>query len=334
MTDSKKDLNTRVYNNADRNLDIELAAKRKLESKQPTDASSSGATISTDASSSGATISTKSGNKNALRHGGYFRGLLPWESREEFEALLKSFQEDWKPEGALQEQAVLSLSQWTWKRRRVLEGSEISYYRSPVAESLKSGEVSWDDMVQHQSKVPEETQALLASRIKLAEGLRLVCDRIGNHYYWTDTSEGKEIQSQLALMRSEIAKLASGVREHAFDENKNLQTAVGKITTLFDHAYQPDEIEKQINLLSMIDREIDKTIKRLIFLKTFKNVEADNEARKLGAHAQPLLDSPPVIPNEAPSVEVKTEESAPLSGTPTRPVALAAPEHRGKPKVD
>ena len=83
----------------------------------------------------------------------------------------------------------------------------------------------------------------------------------------------------------------------------------------------------------MIDREIDKTIKRLIFLKTFKSVEADDKARKLGAHAQPLLEPPPVIPNEASCVEVKTE-SAPLSGTPTRPVAMAAPEHRGKPKVD
>ena len=323
MTDGKKDLNPPVYTNADLNLDIERAAKRKLETKQPT-----------DASSSGATISTKSGNRNALRHGGYFRGLLPWESREEFEALHKSFLEDWKPDGALQEQAVLSLSQWTWKRRRVLEGSEISYYRSPVAESLKSGEVSWDDVVQHQSKVPEETQVLLSSQIKLVENLNRVCSRIGDHYYWTNTSEGKEVQSHLAKMRSEIGTLASEVREYAFNENKCLRTDVGEITTLFDRAYQPDEIEKQVKLLSMIDREIDKTVKRLIFLRTFKNVEAANEARKLGAHAQPLLDSPPVIPNEAPSVEVKTEESAPLSGTPTRPVALAAPEHRGKPKVD
>jgi hypothetical protein len=323
MAESKKTLTTPVYTNADRNRDIERAAQRKSESKQPT-----------DAPPSGATVSPKSGNRNALRHGGYFRGLLPWESREEFEALHKSLREDFKPDGALQEEAVLSLSQWTWKRRRVLEGSEISYYRSPVAECLKSGEVSWDDVVQHQSKVPEETQALLASKIKLAEGLRLVCDRIGDHYYWTDTSEGKEIQSQLGKMRSEMAGLASEVREHALNENKDLRTAVGEITTLFDHAYQPDEIEKQVTLLSMIDREIDKTIKRLIFLKTFKSVEADEKARKLGAHAQPLLDSPPVIPNEASCVDVKTEESAPLSGTPTRPVALAAPEHRGKPKVD
>ena len=187
MTDSKKDPNARVYTNADLNLDLERAAKRKLESKQPT-----------DASPSGATISPKSGNKNALRHGGYFRGLLPWESREEFEALHKSLQEDCKPDGALQEQAVLSLSQWTWKRRRVLEGSEISYYRSPVAESLKSGEVSWDDVVQHQSKVPEETQALLAAQIKLAEGLRLVCDRIGNHYYWTTQAKAKKSSRNLA----------------------------------------------------------------------------------------------------------------------------------------
>ena len=40
MTDSKKDLNTPVYTNADLNLDLERA-KRKSESKQPTDALSS-----------------------------------------------------------------------------------------------------------------------------------------------------------------------------------------------------------------------------------------------------------------------------------------------------
>ena len=68
MTDSKKNPNARVYTNADLNLDLERAARRKSESKPPT-----------DASSSGATISTKSGNKNALRH--YTRGCIRQTSR-------------------------------------------------------------------------------------------------------------------------------------------------------------------------------------------------------------------------------------------------------------
>jgi hypothetical protein len=270
---------------------------------------------STNESSSGASTSKKSRNKNALRHGGYFQGLLPWESPEEFEALHKSLRGDCKPDGVLQEEVVLTLCQWMWKRRRVVQGSEISYFRSPVAESLKTGEISWDDVVQHQSEVPQQIQALISSQMKLVESLNSVSDKIGEHYYWTNTTEGKDIQLQLAKMRSEIGSLASKVREQAFDGNKNLQKDVEKITNLFDHAYQPDEIEKQVKLLSMIDREIDKAGRRLMLLKTFKSVEA--EARQLGSRAQPLLESPPVVPNEARSVEekVKMGESTELRGT-------------------
>jgi hypothetical protein len=62
--------------------------------------------------SNGPSVSKKSGNTNALRHGVYFYGLLPWESREDFKALHESLREDCKPRGALQEEVVLSLSQW------------------------------------------------------------------------------------------------------------------------------------------------------------------------------------------------------------------------------
>jgi len=326
-----------VSNNAELNDELERLRKLRAESKQSTDELLSCASTpkqSTNESPSSVSTPKSSGNKNALRHGVYFHGLLPWESPEEFEALHKSLREDWKCDGALQEEAVLVLCQWMWKRRRVLQGSQVSYFRSPVVESLKNGEVSWDDVVQYQAKVPEQINELISSQIKLIENLNSVSDRIGEHYYWTNTTEGKDIQLQLAKMRSDVGSLASKVREHTLDEKNNLKTAVEKITNLFDHAYQPDEIEKQVQLLSMIDREIDKTIKRLIFLKTFKSVEAADEARKVGARAAPSLASPPVIPNEDPSVEASPGQSNPLRGTPTRPVALAAPEHRGKPKAD
>jgi hypothetical protein len=91
-------------------------------------------------------------------------------------------------------------------------------------------------------------ETLISSQIKLVENLYRVSDRIGNHYYWTNTTEGKNIQLELAKMRSEVGTLASNVREQAFEENKHLRTQVEKITTLFDHAYQPEEIEKQVKL--------------------------------------------------------------------------------------
>ena len=179
--------------------------------------------------SKSASTSKRSGNQNARRHGGYFRGLLPWEFEEEFGALHKGLREYWKPEGSIEEDAVLTLCQWMWRQRRVMLASEISYFRSPVTEQLKTGKVSLDDVIQHQCAVPEKVNALISDQMKLVEDLRKVSDRIGEHYYWTKNSEGKDIQLQLAKMRSDIATLASQVREPALAGASTLNRPLRKL---------------------------------------------------------------------------------------------------------
>jgi hypothetical protein len=262
-------------------------------------------------------VSPKLRNTNALRHGAYSYGLLSWESKEDFEVLHQRFKEDLKPQGACQEEAVFALSEWTWKRRRVLQGSEISYFRSPVAKGLKSGTDTWDDIVRHQAKVPEYIKNLTTGLRELVDSLSRLSDTIGEHYYWTNTDEGKDIQMQLTRMRSEVGSLASTVREDVIEKTKRIGKNLEKITSLFDHAYQPDEIETQIKLQSMIDREIDKTIKRIIYLKTFNSIEAEAEARKAAVRMPPLLDSPSIIPEGTLAVKESTEinERTKLTGT-------------------
>jgi hypothetical protein len=345
------DLDGPVTNNAELNLRIEEQRRRDREraarsaaSNQSTNEPSTGASTSdpsnnvstSDCSSSAsasessksASTSRKSGNQNALRHGGYFRGLLPWESPEEFKALLKGLKENWKPEGTLEEDAVLTLCQWMWKQRRVMVASEISYFRSPVTEQLKTGNVTLDDVIQHQCEVPEKVNALISAQTKLYEDLRKVSERIGEHHYWTNTTEGKDIQSQLGKMRSDIATLAGQVRDHALAGASTLNKTVEKIVTLFDEAYQPEVIEKQARLVSMIEREIDRSIKRLIFLKTFRS------ETMAGTIEVPVLASPPLTPSQTPEEKAKPTEDVSLKGARTYPIALAAPEHRGKPKAD
>lgn len=250
--------------------------------------------VTTDVSAAGV---KKSGNKNALRHGGYSQGILPWESPEEFEALHKGLKEGWKPVGILQEEAVLTLCQWMWKRRRVILASEISYFRSPVPEGLKTGELRWDDVVAYQCNVPAQVEEYIRAQIKLADGLSKLSDKIGKHHYWTDTTEGKDIQLQLSTLKSDVNTLAAKVRDRVLGRTQDIRTAVEKITNLFDEVYQPDEIEKQARLLAMIDREIDRSTKRLILLQTYANELAPQS----NAQSQPLLESPPVVPGDPPT---------------------------------
>ena len=193
-----EDLAGPIFNNAERNRRIEKQRRRnrdraalsatsnqdlasnQSQSSQSTNEPSTGASTSdpsislaTSDSSSSASISQssksastpkRSGNQNALRHGGYFRGLLPWESQEEFEALHNSLKEHWKPDGSMEEDAVLTLCQWMWRQRRVILASEISYFRSPVTEQLKTGKVSLDDVIQYQCEVPEKINALISTK--------------------------------------------------------------------------------------------------------------------------------------------------------------------------
>ena len=228
-------------------------------------------------------------NKHAVKHGGYCPGLLPWESREEFEALLTSLKEDWKPVGIMQGEAVVTLCQWMWTRRRVTQGSEIKYFRSPVTEALKTGELTWDDVVQHEASVPARVDTFISSQIELAEKLSAVCENIAQQPYSTSTPEGKERQLELMRMQQEIHALACSVKETVLGQD--IRKTINQITGLFDQAYQPEEIEKQATLLCMVDREIDRAIKRLIYLKTFWEEPAH---RKI-----PMLESPPVTPPQS-----------------------------------
>jgi len=290
---------------------------------------------SINAPASSKLVSKKVGNKNALRHGVYSNGLFPWESEEEFRVLNEEFREYWKPHGAVEEQAVLILAQWTWKRRRVEQASQISFFRSPVPDQLKSGEATWEDVVQYQAEVPEKVETLISEQIKLAENLNSASARIANHHYWTHTQEGKDIQSAVYTMKSDVARLASDVREKMGGGSKDIGRTIEKIMNLFDQAYQLDEMEKHNKSLSMIDKEIDKSVKRIIYLKTFKTIEATQEPLDVRSRPEPLLESPPVTPNQSATLEdVKASEEGPLRGSPTNPVALAAPEHRGLPKPD
>jgi hypothetical protein len=93
-----------------------------------------------------------------------------------------------------------------------------------VTEALKTGEVTWDDVVQYEASVPAQVQTFISSETKLAEKLSDVCDKIGEHHYWTSTTEGKELQFQLMKMQQEIHALACSVRDTVLGQD--IQKAV------------------------------------------------------------------------------------------------------------
>jgi hypothetical protein len=203
----------------------------------------------------------------------------------------------------------------------VLQMSQIGFYRSPVAKSLKTGEVDWNELVRSQSNLPDLHEKFLSSVWGLVKSLNATSDRIASHHYWTNTSEGKDIQLQLHKMRTDVSTLASDVRKYVIEGSKDIGEAMTKTTNLFDQAYQPEHIETQIRLLSTIDREIDKTLRRFASLRAFEDLEAAKEVRQIGPN--PYIAAPSVIPGEY--IELKEGSEASDAVVKEAPIVKPAP---------
>jgi hypothetical protein len=258
------------------------------------------------ANNSSATASKKMGNKNALSHGLYSKDVtLPWESQDDFEKLHKDFTEEWRPNGRSEKEAVLELTHYTWLKRRIIKSAQLQFVQSRGSEELKLGDVSWDEIIRHQAKLPEQALGAVCRVNSLIEDLNGVFETIRTRPYWTDDSEGKEVQSQLLLLRNDVATLIKNTEESVIAGVDNLVEIIRESKKRFEQAYQPEVNEKQLDLLAKVDVRIEKTLRRLTSLKVFKRVEAETAGTP-----KPLLDdSPALAPLETISTKPLSEES-------------------------
>ena len=107
---------------------------------------------------------SKLGNKNALVHGVHSKHiLLAWESEDELKKLHLDFRNEWNPNGCSEEHAVWDLTHNTWLKLRLLASTQLRLSQSTIPDDLKNGELTLDDMLQHQAKAPKHASGALAS---------------------------------------------------------------------------------------------------------------------------------------------------------------------------
>ena len=249
--------------------------------------------------------------------------ILPWEREDEFEKLHKAFRAEWKPSGYSEEQAVLDVTYYTWMKWRVIKSAHLRFFKCSLSDEIKLGEDTWQDMIEWQKKVPKRGENAIGHARNFMDELRATFEHVRSHHYWTEDSEGKDVQMKLLLLQRDISSLIEDTRTKVIANVERLAAAMTEVTTYLDQAYQPDEIEKQVDLMTKLDARIEKAIRRLTAIKVFKRVDG------VEAPATYLV-SPSVVP-DATKVLVETyegNENKVADGTERKPVAAAAPEHR------
>ena len=104
--------------------------------------------------------------------------------------------------------------------------------------------------------------------------------------YWTDTDDGKKIQSQLSQLGHEVSSLIELTKTDIVPSIRALAERTKRDMTMFVHAYDSDVIEKQVRVMAAIDARIDKVLHRLTSLKEYKRISASQ------THRSHLLESP------------------------------------------
>ena len=75
----------------------------------------------------------RSKRPNAHKHGVFSAtAILPGENEQEFEDLHAALIDEWKPDGATEEDAVLSIAKAVWRKRRLQKFLEVQVWRSGV----------------------------------------------------------------------------------------------------------------------------------------------------------------------------------------------------------
>ncbi len=242
-----------------------------------------------------ASAPSKMAGKNALCHGVFSSDIvLPWESADEFKSLHASFKDEWKPSGCSEEQAVLELTHHTWIGWRAAKLANLQFHQASLGRKpIKPGELTFQDMVGYNRETPEVAAKTLKTIDQLLQTMSAVFEDVRDHPYDTNTTEGKATQSKLLQLGHDVTKSIDFTKEVGRSIHSLIELMT-KLSALYEKAYQPDEIERQVRLLAAVDARIEKVLRRLMTIKEYKRIAAAQSSPR-------LIESPSVTPGAEPA---------------------------------
>ena len=217
---------------------------------------------------------TKSRKKNALTHGIYGKDiLLPWESREEFEKLLAELQDEFQPNGRMENEIVFDVAHLRWQKYRVHQMWIAAAYADPfVSDLVKAGQKSWAGMRNH-LKCKAKDRRMMSDLLnalfleQTAEAAKTLAELIQTGKLTDSATKTSETRKREANAFMNVKKDFTIPLIEAFKDRPNAEDSLRR-------TYSPEYLEPTIRLEAMIDARIDKALARLVNLKEYKRLAA------------------------------------------------------------
>ena len=200
------------------------------------------------------------GRNNGLKHGAFSDELiLPGESKREFSSLLKSLLDEWKPNGPLEEDTVLTLAKHIQSKRRL----ERFYFLE--ARWIKDSKLDEFEYIRAIAR-------LLCSAPTMEIAMKIIEQLPG---YWKEYILSEKPDPACKDVDNEIKRLTKSLL-HFLRKHEEFHYKLILLPPRLDEAKMATAMReltaKKIAQEERLDSMIDKTIKRLAQLKTLKQV--------------------------------------------------------------
>ena len=117
------------------------------------------------------------------------------------------------------------------------------------------------------------------------------------------TEDGRQVRDALRLQQRDVSTLIETINETVVGGVEQLVEIVQRSSTRFEQAYQPDEIEKQLDLMTKLDTRTEKILRRLTSLKEYKRMA------KSYSDPSTVVESPSLMPGETSTTDTSSEDN-------------------------
>jgi hypothetical protein len=211
---------------------------------------------------------------NAIKHGAFAKALVILnENKDDFDELHQSCVKELKPSGLMEEELVLTIAKYMWRKRRIerLFSDEANWLQEhPAAPELRTVSQFNEIFIQKGSPCSHvwNLVALLPEDYRAAIRKKFKCPSTDYDDEWID---------QVKKFISHLHAAAEAGALSYLEDPRSVGETAAKIREL---------TAKQTALEDRLDKMIGKALKRLATLKTFKQVVAIQETsqpRKISA---------------------------------------------------
>ena len=211
-------------------------------------------------------------------HGLYTRDvLMPWDDRDEFNALHEELQKEYFPVGPSEEQCVVDLTLAYWHKQTLWKLRTATVLRDPFTQQIVATEKkSWGAIRGGLRKEAIEEhglkQAMEAAVEDIVADLMRLTRKLAKEQ---SPAEAKQSADHLSL----AVDLFNSQLMPLFEKGRQLPDAEGA----FDKHYLPEDLERVMRLEAAIDARITKLLARLVAIKEFKRTPAGSPFARLTA---------------------------------------------------